>query len=130
MNKPDDLQAVRNDRIQFATMRPPGSTMPTRDRRVVVTAPEEAVALAARGDLRVLDQLVALLDDADRAWAAEVLLAAMTGHEADLVNDLQGSPEEFATAIGRGAKARWQTWLDGARPTLAWDATRKQFVTK
>ena len=126
----DELQAVRNDRIQFATMRPPEATLPTRGRRVVVTAPPEAVTLATRGDLAVLDELVPLLADPERAWAAEVMLAALTGHESDFVNDLQGAPEGFAGSLGKGAKDRWQTWLDGVRGTLRWDAASRQFIPK
>ena len=127
---PDLHAAVRNDTIQYATMRPPEATLPTRGRRVVVVAPPEAVALARRGDPALLDQLVALLADPDRAWAAEVMLAALTGNEADLVNDFQGSPGSFLDALGKTAPQRWQAWLAGVRGKLQWDASRNQFVVE
>ena len=127
---PDLHAAIRNDSIQFATMRPPEATLPTRGRRVVVVAPPEAVALARRGDVALLDQLVALLADPERAWAAEVMLAALTGNEADLVNDFQGSPESFRDVLGKNAPQRWQAWLATVRGKLQWDASRDQFVVR
>jgi hypothetical protein len=130
MQKTDDIQAVRNDRIQFATMRPRGSTMPTLDRQVVLTGPPEVVALADRGDVAVLDELIALLADPERVWAAEVVLAALTGREADIVNSFQGHPAEFVQSLGQGALDRWRAWLGDARGKLHWDASHRRFVEK
>ena len=45
------IASVRNDRIQFATMRPPGSPFSTLERRVLLVAPPEVVTLAATGDV-------------------------------------------------------------------------------
>ena len=75
MNLQDILASVRNDRIKFATMRPPGSQFASLDRRVIVTGSPELVELSASNDPQVLSYLVELLGDRDRAWAAEVLLA-------------------------------------------------------
>lgn len=127
---PDLHTAIRNDSIQYATMRPPNATLPTRDRIVVVVAPPDAVTLAKRGDLALLDQLVALLSDPERAWAAEVMLAALTGYESDLVNDFQGTPDSFLGNLGKTASQRWLAWLGRTRDKLRWDASRNQFVPK
>jgi hypothetical protein len=124
------MQAIRNDRIQFVTMRPRRSTLPTLDRQVVLTGPPGAMALVERGDVAVLDKLVALLGDPERAWAAEVVLAALTQREADIVNSFQARPGEFFDGVGQGAKDRWQKWLDGARGKLQWDPEARQFVEK
>jgi hypothetical protein len=130
MAQHDDLDVVRNDTIQYATYRPPGATLPTRGRQIMVVAPPEAVALVRRGDIALLDQLVPLLADPKRMWAAEVMLAALTGNDADLVNDFQGPPEKFVAEWGEGAQERWQKWLDSKRGKLQWDASRNQFVAK
>src|SRR5437773_9941083 len=95
MELKDMLSAVRNDRIQFATMRPPGSQLATLERRVVVTAPPELVELSRTGDVEVLDKLVEMLKEPDRAWAAEVLLAAMTRKEEKLVDSFGGGPDKW-----------------------------------
>jgi len=130
MAQHDELDVLRNETIEYATYRPPGATLPTRGRQIMVVAPPEAVALVRRGDIALLDQLLPLLADPKRMWAAEVMLAALTGNDADLVNDFQGPPERFVTEWGEGAQERWKKWLDGVRARLQWDPSRNQFVAK
>jgi hypothetical protein len=55
------------------------------------------------------------------------MLAAMTGHDSDLVNDFQQAPGEFYSTFGQGLRERWQTWLAGVRGKLQWDASRNRF---
>ena len=121
------VAAVGRADIVFATMRPPGSRFATLDRRVVVVDPPELRALAESGDLVVLDELVELLSDQDRAWPALVLLAAMTRREEKLVESFQDQ-SDWWDVIGRTAHHRWRTWLDEARDRLVWDPAAKMFV--
>ena len=122
------LSAVQNDRIEFATMRPPGSTFATLERRVVVTAPPELIDLSRTGDVRVLGELVDLLKDPDRAWAAEVLLAAMTRHEEKLVDTFAATPDKWWDAVGETAHKRWSSWLKENKRNLTWDPENNVFV--
>jgi hypothetical protein len=124
------LKSVCNDRIQFATKRPPGSTFTLLDRRVIVLSPAELVDLAASGDVRVLYELVRLLQDPARAWAAEVLLAAMTRREEKLVDTYAASPEKWWKEMGQTAYQRWSAWLNTAAPKLVWDGKEKAFLEK
>jgi hypothetical protein len=127
--KRDELLAdVRNDRIEFATTRPPGSAFAALQRQVVVTGPASLAALAKSGDPAVLEGLVNLLGDPERAWAAQVLLAAMTGQEARLVDSFAAHPDQWWQALGQTAQARWTTWLAENRDSLAWDAQKSAFV--
>ena len=123
-----NIAQVDNDLIEFVTLPPPGSPFATLERRVVVTAPPALVALAQRGDLHLLDELVPLLADPQRAWAAEVLLAAMTGQEAKIVDSFAAHPTEWWGALGQTAQARWQSWLDQRRGKLTWDSENQIFV--
>src|SRR5690242_7939048 len=100
MEWPHLLDAVQNDRIAFVTMRPPGSPFTTLDRRVVLTGPPEAQDLAATGDPRVLEALIALLRDPARAWAAEVVLAALTRREEKQVDSFAAAPDTWWAAVG------------------------------
>src|SRR5258708_38843359 len=88
-NPPMDLKNlltfVRNDLIKFVTTSPPGSQFATLDRQIVITGPQELVELARKGDLGVVDQLVQLLKDPDRAWAAAGFFAALTGREGSIL---------------------------------------------
>jgi hypothetical protein len=127
MDQSQLLSAVANDRIQFATMRPPGSRFAHLERRVKVVQPPEVVQLATTGDVRVLDELVKLLRMRERAWAAEVVLAAMTDREADLVGFYTGRPDAWIDGQGATAAERWQAWLAEHRERLAWDAAEKVF---
>jgi len=122
------LKSVRNDRIQFATQRPPGSPFAVLDRRVKVIGPPELVDLAASGDVRALRELVGLLQDPVRAWAAEVLLAAMTRREEKLVDTYATNPEKWWTDTGQTAYQRWSAWLATVAPKLVWDENEKTFV--
>ena len=122
------LAAVRNDRIEFLTTRSPGLELPTLGRRVVVTGPAELVDLSQTSDPRVLDELVELLKEPGRAWAAVVLLAALTRREADVVNSFAATPDEWWPAVGSTAYERWDGWLSGVRGRLKWDAEEGAFV--
>lgn len=124
------LGAVRNDLVEFVTVRPEGSTFATLERRVVVTGPPALVELSYTGDTGVLDGLIPLLKDRDRAWAAEVMLAAMTGHEAKLVDSFARDPDAWWEAMGTTAFDRWSAWLDERKERLSWDAQSHVFVEK
>jgi hypothetical protein len=121
------LSGVRNSSIQLATSRPPGARMAVLERRVSVTAPPEAVELAQSGDPAVLDALLPLLKDPERDWAAEVILAAITGREAKDVDTYQTHPEQWRETLGAGAYDRWSRWLNGVRGRLVWDPQQEVF---
>jgi hypothetical protein len=128
MDLKDRLAAVRNDRIQFVTSRPPGSPFATLERRVDVTGPPELVELSHHDDVKVLDELVNLLRDPDRAWAAEVLLAAMTRREEKIVDAFARTPGEWWDSVGKSAYERWRAWLGETRNRLVWDPSASAFV--
>jgi hypothetical protein len=130
MELKDMLDAVRNDRIEFATMRPPGSQFATLERRVIVTGPPELITLSKTGDLTALDELVKLLKERDRAWAAMVLLAAMTRREEKIVDTFAATPGEWWDSVGKTAHERWDAWLKETNGKLVWDSANKVFVEK
>lgn len=124
------MTPVQNAKVQFASFRPPGSRSASLDRRVQVVAPPELVQLAQTDDVAILDELVELLTDRDRAWAAEVVLAAMTGQEADLVASYAGPPERWLDTLGATAADCGRAWLAAHRAQLSWDAAARSFVVK
>jgi hypothetical protein len=119
------LAAVRNDCIQFATMRPPDSRFATLERRVVVTGPPELVELARIGDKRV-----GILKESERAWAALVLLAAMTRREEKVVDTFATNVDSWWNSIGKTAHERWSSWINEVREKLVWDPENEVFVEK
>jgi len=125
-----DLQMIRNDTIKFGNYRPPEATLPTRGRKIMILGPADAVRLAHSGDLHVVDSLVPLLADPDRAWAAEVMLSAMTGHDSDLVLDYESNAGDFLKDFGHGLEDAWKKWLAEFRDRLQWDDKFHRFVVK
>jgi hypothetical protein len=71
-----------------------------------------------------------MLKDPNRAWAAMVLLAAMTREEEKLVDVYATSPAEWWDSIGETAHERWSKWLKGKKQNLTWDDEDKVFVEK
>jgi len=124
------LSAVSNDNIEFVTARSEEATLPIAQRKVVVTAPPELVELSKAGDVNVLEKLIELLPHRDRAWAAEVLLAALTGNEADIVNAFATQPNRWQESIGKNAHERWNRWLKARKGNLVWDAQAGAFVER
>jgi hypothetical protein len=123
------LAAVRSTDVEFATFRPEGSDFAILDRRVAVVAPPELAQLAAGGDRTALDRLVGLLRDPARAWAAQVVLAAMTRREEKEVEAFSGRPDEWWEAMGATAYERWAAWLAEHGDRLRWDPEARAFVS-
>lgn len=130
MELKDMFAAVRNDWIEFATIRPPGSNFSILERRVIVIGPPELVNLSRTGDLFVVDELVKFLKQPDKAWAAEVLLAAMTRKEEKIVDSFAAAPNDWLDSVGKTASDRWAAWLRKARERLVWDPENKVFVER
>jgi len=124
------LSQVRNEAVQFVTMRPPDSPFVTLDRRVIVTGPAALVRLSRMGDSAVLEALVALLKERERAWAAVVMLAAMTGRESKVVDAFAGTPGEWWEPLGKTAHDRWSVWLRETKEHLVWDPKDGMFVER
>jgi hypothetical protein len=124
------LAAVRNDRIQVATMRPPGSRFAVLERRVLIGGPPELVRLGQTGDLLVLDALLPLLRDPARAWAAHAMLAKLTRVDEKEVDVWQARVGEWWAVFGNRAFARWSRWLAENRAKLHWDPNEKYFTDR
>ena len=130
MRVKDILPLIRNDLLEFATMKRQDSQLPTLEREIIITSPPELVDLSRTGDKSILEDLVRLLNDPERAWAAEVVLAAMTGNEQDMVNSFATVSNEWRDSeLGRTAHERWSKWLDKNKDNLEWDPIDKVFVS-
>ncbi len=130
MESRDSLNFVRDDQIQFVTTRSPGSQFTTLERRIVITGPPELVKLSGSGDKGVLEDLVGLLKYRDRAWAAMVLLAALTGREEKVVDMFAASPNNWRESLGKTAYDRWSVWLTESGDKLFWDSESRLFTER
>jgi hypothetical protein len=128
MNVENMLDSVRNDLIQFVTLRPPNSPFASLERQVVVTGPPELVSLSQTPQIDVLNALVRMLRDPSRNWGAMVILAAMTRREEKTVDVFATSPDEWQKSIGKDAYDRWNGWLEIVRARLTWDSETGTFI--
>jgi hypothetical protein len=122
------LDGVLNERIQFVTFAPPDRFL----RFVAVTGPPDLLALSRVGDVAVLDALVLLLRDRGRAWAANVLLTAMTrdrfeGRDCDTYAT---NPAGWLRYFFPSAHRRWSDFLRGQRARLVWNEGTTSFDLK
>jgi hypothetical protein len=122
MNSGETFSSANLGQIQFVTIQPEGSPFATLERRVIVTGPPEILELMNAGNIRILDELVTVLKDPARSWAAEVLLAALTRNEEKIVDTYQARPEEWWDSLGKTAHDRWQKWLTEQKNELTWDS--------
>lgn len=128
MNLKDTLAAVRNESIELVTMRPPDSPFATLERRVIVTGPAPLVKLIEAADPQVLDEIVNMLKEPDRAWAAEVILAALTRREEKIVDAFAATSRQWWDSVGTSAYERWSVWLQETSGRLVWDSVNKVFL--
>lgn len=124
------LAAVRNDRVQFVTIRPKGSRFAVLERRIIVTGPPELIELAKVGDKHVLDDLIKMLKDPERGWAAFILLAAMTRIEEKIADTFATNTDSWWESAGKTAYERWNSWFNEVREKLVWDPDCGVFVEK
>jgi hypothetical protein len=125
-----ELDCVRGQEVEFVSFRPPGATTAALERRIEVTGPPAVVALLQDPEPQLLQQLTDLLGDERRAWAAHVLLASLTGHDAKNVELYGGMPGRWWHDFGASAQLRWQMWLDQQPSKLSWDSRERLFVPK
>ena len=122
------VSELDSDNIEFATVRPPGSPFVMLERWVVVTGPAELVLLSKIGDREILQALVELLPNRQQAWAAVVLLAAMTRGQGREVDNYATDPTGWWESFGDSAYDSWKGWLEDVWDRLEWDEGKGAFV--
>jgi hypothetical protein len=92
------------------------------DLRIFIQSSSRIYKLSNFNDLRILDELINLLDEPDRAWAAHVVLAKMLG-----VTGIDPwipwiQPDEWWEQEGKTLKAKqkWTEYLEKIKPTMVW----------
>jgi hypothetical protein len=86
---------------------------------IQIENPPELVELSNIPDQRILDELVKLLDEPNRGWAAHILIGKLLGHYAVSFD----SKEKWWEEEGKTGKAKqaWTTYIQKVKPTMEWD---------
>jgi hypothetical protein len=105
---------------------PPGFTMSPSlyDFRIFIQNPTKLYYLSNTNDPKILDELVKLLDQPSRGWAANITIAKMLGltglDRRTFVYET--TPQKWWETEGKTGKAKreWATYLQKVKPTLKW----------
>ena len=124
------LDQVQNDSIEFVSLRSPETQFALLNRKIKVVGPSDVVSLSETGEKKILKELIELLKDSKRNWAAEVLLAAMTGREADIVNSFSKNSAAWQESLSQNAYAQWLVWFSENEDQLVWNKEDQIFIIK
>jgi hypothetical protein len=104
-----------------------GPTPITPTYGIKVISPPDAVALTQKGDIALLYQLVELLDNKNRGWAAFILLAQITSNDKRI---LSSNPNRWWSEQGQNGreKKRWSGFLKAMGKDLYWNPQKGYFM--
>jgi hypothetical protein len=91
--------------------------------RIFIINPPQAYRLSNFNNQKILDVLVGLLDDPNRAWAAHVTLAKMLGITGISSKIDQTTPNQWWELEGKTQKAKqeWTQYLQNVKPSVVWN---------
>jgi hypothetical protein len=123
------INAVSNKTIRFASFRPPESPFATLERQVKVTGPDSVLELIRFADTSLLPSLIEFLKTPEKAWAAEIILTAITETDGKILESFSLNPSKWWDAIGLNAFTKWNTWYLKNRDKIKWDEKLQIFKT-
>lgn len=110
-NKIALLNSLNNKTIQFATYIPKDSPFISIGRKIKIIGPEEAVKITQYGE-QIVPDLIKLLHDEERDWAANVILSSITGRDALIVSVYADNYEKWKTTQKTRDVMYWENWLN------------------
>ena len=105
------LNSLNNKTIQFATYIPTGSPFISIGRKIKIIGPEEAVKITRYGE-QIIPDLIKLLHDEERDWAANVVLSSITGRDALIVSVYADNYEKWKKTQKKRDVIYWENWLN------------------
>jgi hypothetical protein len=116
---PAENPALNNDPTQGLPL--PISPIGTR---IVIRNSSELIQLSNIGDIRVIEELVKLLDVPGQGWAAQVLIWKMMGRP-----NVSSTAEKWWQAEGQIGKAKkdWAAYIQKVKPSMRWNKERQYF---
>jgi hypothetical protein len=103
--------ALHNDTIRFGTYIPKDSPFISMGRKVKILGPEKSVEIVSYGE-RIIPDLIALLRDEDRDWAAHVVLSSITGGDAMTLSVFADNVEEWRRTHKNHDLTHWKSYGD------------------
>ena len=110
-NKIETLNSLSNKTIQFGTYIPEDSPFVSVGRKIKIKGPEEAIKIMQHGEQMIPD-LIRLLHDDERDWAANVILSSITGRDALAVSVHADDYEKWKKTQKKRDVIYWENWLN------------------
>jgi hypothetical protein len=90
--------------------------------RVFIQGPSKVYQLSNINEPKILDGLLKLMDNPDRAWAAHIVIAKMLGISGLITSVDMISPQNWWELEGKTGKAKqaWIDYLKKIKPTMQW----------
>jgi hypothetical protein len=110
----------------FISGPPPGWTTDSilyPEVRIFIINPHKVYWLSNSNDQRILDELINLLDEPNRAWAAHITLSKMLGITGLSSKVDRISPSQWWELEGKTQKAKqeWTQYLQKVKPSMVWN---------
>lgn len=122
------MAALRIAPVSFATLAAPAGGNAPAQRRVVVTGPPVVLDLLAAPTVELLEAVADALRDATTAWSAEILLASLTGHQAQIVDAFARSPDMWLATQREQAVDTWSVWIATRKASLQWSERERRYT--
>jgi hypothetical protein len=109
----------------FISSPPPGWTTDSilyPEVRIFIINPPKVYWLSNSNDRRILEELINLLDDPNRAWAANIILSKMLGIAGINSRIDQITPSQWWEIKGKTKKAKqeWTQYLQNLQSSMVW----------
>jgi hypothetical protein len=104
------LNSLNNNTIEFGTYRPKDSRFISLGRKIKILGPPEAVKITQYGE-EVISDLIKLLQDEERDWAANVILSSITGRDASIVSVFADNYEKWQKTQKKNDINYWKNKL-------------------
>jgi hypothetical protein len=105
------LDCLGNDKIRFATYIPKDSHFISIGRKIKILGPQEALRIAQYGEDAIPDLMELLYDD-KRDWAANVILSSITGRDALILSVYADDYEKWKKTQKEKDVTYWKNRLE------------------
>jgi len=124
------LKSVNNKTIQFASYSPERSAFAVLERNIIVTGPDSVLQLLQAGDTAILPSVIDLLKESTKAWAAEIILTALTAGDAKVIESFNDDPQKWWETVGANSYAYWNSWYIKNKDSIEWNSDTGKFDLK
>jgi hypothetical protein len=115
------IQKLHNYSIEYATERPLGSPFVSVGRAIRILKPADDLAPLAKLPHEFVPALIGSLGTADKDWAANLVLYALTGRDAMVLTGFENDIDGWRRTQKESDQHYWDSWWKDNRDHLLWN---------